>query len=108
MPGMSTSVISAASTWSGQPRSPSRPVRSEEAMPVSQSLLARTAAPPRSACRQTSTRLRAEHDEDRVADRPRRPHRPLDQQAALVLDQRLGHAVAAASPGGEDDGGDDR
>jgi hypothetical protein len=55
MPGMSTRVISAASTWSGQPRSPSRPTRREEAIPVSQSLFASTADPPRSACRQTST-----------------------------------------------------
>ncbi len=55
MPGMSTSRTSAASTRPGQPRRPSRPVRREEAMPVSQSGLASTVAPSRSAVRQTST-----------------------------------------------------
>ena len=55
MPGMSTSVTSAASTRPGQPRSPSSPVRSEDAMPVSQSRLASTVAPSRSARCHTST-----------------------------------------------------
>ena len=77
-------------------------------MPVSQSLLASTVAPAEVGLPPDVDRLGAEDDEDRVAHRPRRPHRPLDQQAALVLDQRLRHAVAAAAPGGEDDGGDDR
>ena len=77
-------------------------------MPVSQSLFASTVAPPEVRLPPDVDRLRAEDDEHRVADRARRPHRPLDQQAALVLDQRLRHAVAAAAPGGEDDGGDGR
>ena len=55
MPGMSTSVTRAASICPGHARSPSSPVRSEEAMPVSQSGLASTVAPSRSAVRQTST-----------------------------------------------------
>src|SRR3954469_11832530 len=52
---MSTSRTSAASIFPGHPRRPSRPVRSEEAIPLSQSALARTVAPSRSACRHTST-----------------------------------------------------
>ena len=50
--------------------------------------------------------LRAEHDEHRVADRGRRPDRPLDEQVPPEADQRLGHAVPPSAAGGEHQPGD--
>jgi len=55
IPGMSTSWTRTASTRPGHPRRPSSPVRRLEAIPLSQSALASTVAPERSALRHTST-----------------------------------------------------